>query len=1191
MKLMPQKTRIKKEYQVNDYKIRECRNRISVLVFCLLAFFLFGLQSKTVFADTTKIEEISISYNPYDIDPYYTYEQAYANAVQDFQFLSDNVTLKMFSFSSLVGTMSDKTHVQATDTTCVYSVELVLKSGYAWCDSVAKIHGQKKLSELEGFSVYRNGDLVPETVVERDAVNSPNKIVLGIPVPVHTEGVIESVAFEQQNFAMGKGESYQFHPVIKGNHVNKTCSFEIENATSSKTNVDANGTVTVGEDESAEYITLKVSSNEEKRRTDSLLIKILNQKPIIESVVFTSGKNELYQDQGNWIYAKATGSQTDTRVKFELIGNASSKTYIEEYKDCVYLHVDLEEEASTVSIKATSVYDPTVFATWDVKILRVSIVNRLSFEFDDKDLFLNRVEMSDDIMKRAPSIVMNNTDKIDETQLTGLGHFTDSSTLEVWNRGARTWVYGDYQYYCVYCPVLKDKKAYSWPREIREQEKMQFVSAKAAEDYFAIEVNGEIRNDVIIGYSRADGVRILIPVPIHENGIYLDQYEEVYVQPGKTYQFTPTILGDFTEPKVVSWEVKGTDSPASFSLIDEAGNLTVAPDEQAKELEVVVSMSCGEGIFSDSFIAYVTDQEPVIEKVEIEEGNQELYPGEKYTFTANVEGSYKDKSVSWKVTGNKSLDTVINKAGILTIAEDETASSLIVTATANKDQKKSGSVEITVPTRTAIQEVELSYDLDYINLIASENGNDINERTKKCVGVSTEHIAINHAQSIMMVETDFRSGIYFPISKAVPMNVEYRIRYELSLSEKRFMWPDGVKNCKSEKSIKTLKDFIVKTNGEVRDDVSVQYEDSYIYVFVPVGKATCNAQPKPYSKKANCIENGTESCYYCEYCKGYFEDIEATKWIADINSWGVIPKNGIHTYDQGQVLKNATCTKKGLLQKICTVCGEGKIEEEIPILAHTPEDVKTGLASCIQDGLTIGSKCAVCGEVLKEQQFAKALGHEWIEVDSQTTKCSRCGEEKKKELVSLAKGTRAKDEITGATVLVLDSIKQEVAFVEPKDAKKKTISVPATVRLYGVTYRVIKIQDGAFKKNKNVTKIVLPNSIAVIGKNAFSGCKKLKTISIPKNVTEIGANAFRDCASLNKITIPGKVQKIGTNCFLGCKKCKSILVKTTKLKEKSIGKNAFKAIPKTATMKVPKKQLKNYKKYMSKKGYKGKVKA
>lgn len=71
---------------------------------------------------------------------------------------------------------------------------------------------------------------------------------------------------------------------------------------------------------------------------------------------------------------------------------------------------------------------------------------------------------------------------------------------------------------------------------------------------------------------------------------------------------------------------------------------------------------------------------------------------------------------------------------------------------------------------------------------------------------------------------------------------------------------------------------------------------------------------------------------------------------------------------------------------------------------------------------------------------------------------------------------------------------------------------------------------------------------------------------------------------LNKVKIGKKtytVTSIAKNAFKGCKKLKKVTIKAAKLK--SIGKNAFKGIYKKATFKVPKKQLKKYKKLIQKK--------
>lgn len=56
-----------------------------------------------------------------------------------------------------------------------------------------------------------------------------------------------------------------------------------------------------------------------------------------------------------------------------------------------------------------------------------------------------------------------------------------------------------------------------------------------------------------------------------------------------------------------------------------------------------------------------------------------------------------------------------------------------------------------------------------------------------------------------------------------------------------------------------------------------------------------------------------------------------------------------------------------------------------------------------------------------------------------------------------------------------------------------------------------------------------------------------------------------------------KVSRIGSKAFYGCKKLKTITVKSSKLKKKTVGKSAFTQINKKATIKVPKKKVKAYK--------------
>ncbi len=163
--------------------------------------------------------------------------------------------------------------------------------------------------------------------------------------------------------------------------------------------------------------------------------------------------------------------------------------------------------------------------------------------------------------------------------------------------------------------------------------------------------------------------------------------------------------------------------------------------------------------------------------------------------------------------------------------------------------------------------------------------------------------------------------------------------------------------------------------------------------------------------------------------------------------------------------------------------------------------------------------------------------------------CSVCKETKSEDIPALGlpkKGATAVDAKTGTQYKVTKSAVKggTVEVAKAKDKKVTSVDIPDAVTIDGVTYKV--------------------TSIAA---NAFSGCTKLKTVVIGKNVKKIGAKAFYKC-----------------------KKLKNITIKTTKLKAKTIGKQAFTGTPKKMNLKVPKKKMKLYKKILKAKGISKKAK-
>lgn len=169
-----------------------------------------------------------------------------------------------------------------------------------------------------------------------------------------------------------------------------------------------------------------------------------------------------------------------------------------------------------------------------------------------------------------------------------------------------------------------------------------------------------------------------------------------------------------------------------------------------------------------------------------------------------------------------------------------------------------------------------------------------------------------------------------------------------------------------------------------------------------------------------------------------------------------------------------------------------------------------------------------------------------------------------------AAGTSLKEK-TGREFKVTESDGSEskpsvtLTKLSAKEKKAKKVTIPKTVTINNVKYRVTGIAAKAFKNSKKLQTVVIPDTVTEIGTGSFEGCKKLKSVTIGKNVTSIGKNAFKNCKNLKKIT-----------------------VKSTKLKK--VGKGALTGINRKCIIKVPKKQLKSYKRLFKGKGQKKSVK-
>ena len=319
-------------------------------------------------------------------------------------------------------------------------------------------------------------------------------------------------------------------------------------------------------------------------------------------------------------------------------------------------------------------------------------------------------------------------------------------------------------------------------------------------------------------------------------------------------------------------------------------------------------------------------------------------------------------------------------------------------------------------------------------------------------------------------------------------------------------------------------------------------------------------------KDATCTEDG----YTTSVCKNCGDEKKET-----IKATG-------HDWNKGEVTTKATCTEAGVMTYTCNVCKETKTEEieatghqhteirgkkdatctetgytgdtyckdcdtklsdgkEIPATGHQNKEVRDKkAATCTKAGYTGDTYCKDCGELLKTGKETDALGHTWgkgkvtrkstyTAAGQITYTCSRCG---KKRVITTKK------------------------LFYPKAGTKYTVA--------GCQYKVIKAgaEVSLVGTNKNAKSVTIPAVIKVKG--------------VTYKVTSIGTKAFNGSKKLTKVTVGANIKKISNNAFFKCKSLKTVTIKSVLLTKKTASKRAFKGISRKMVMKVPKKMKKVY---------------
>ena len=173
-----------------------------------------------------------------------------------------------------------------------------------------------------------------------------------------------------------------------------------------------------------------------------------------------------------------------------------------------------------------------------------------------------------------------------------------------------------------------------------------------------------------------------------------------------------------------------------------------------------------------------------------------------------------------------------------------------------------------------------------------------------------------------------------------------------------------------------------------------------------------------------------------------------------------------------------------------------KWETHVHELTHVDANEPT----CLKDGNVEYWYCALCDKYydddgLAAEQILDVKLTDGTHKYDESNVCEYCKKEK--------------NEI----ILKLNSDKSGYIYLGEDNIEAVSVSIPSVYK----ELPIVEIAASAFEGYANMTEIVIPDSVKVIGADAFKGCVALKSVTIPQAVVSIENGAFYNCIALETV--------------------------------------------------------------------------
>ncbi|MDR0597828.1 MAG: Ig-like domain-containing protein [Treponema sp.] len=478
---------------------------------------------------------------------------------------------------------------------------------------------------------------------------------------------ILSVTISPANAAVTKGETLQFSAAVEGTgEYSDAVVWTVEGKTGAQTTISGSGLLTVAADETAETLTVTAASAADAAKYGRVTVNIVQTAeppagPSILSVTISPANAAVMKGETFQFSAAVEGTgEYSPAVVWTVEGKTGAHTAI---SAAGLLAVAADETAETLTVTAASAADAAKYGRVTVNITQA------------EEPPAGPSILSVTISPANAAVTKGETFQFNAA-VEGTGEYSPAVVWTVEGKnGAHTTISA-----AGLLAVAADETA--------ETLTVTAVSAADSAKYGRVTVNITPAEEPPAGPS-------ILSVTVSP--------ANAAVVKGETLQFSAAVEGTGAYSPAVAWTVEGRTG--AHTAISAAGLLSVTADEGAATLTITAVSAANSAKYG---IATVTVTKPVVSSVTVSPADASVARGATLQFSAAVEGTGAYSSaVAWTVEGKTGAHTAVSAAGLLTVAADETAATLTITAVSAANSAKYGVATVTV-TNPVVSSVTVS---------------------------------------------------------------------------------------------------------------------------------------------------------------------------------------------------------------------------------------------------------------------------------------------------------------------------------------------------------------------------------------------------------------------------------------------------------------------------------------------------